>query len=1125
MSKHIRKVLEQSFLLNKSNHDTQIVSVSFADQAEVRSDFDILCNKKGINNPIKIQLTPASYYYPFAPIIQIIVELLKRQGKDFSYISDILSLNLYEKQMIQNIVNRGDTTRNYMMPSDVTFFKSRIRQHIKAAFRHLLSNAEPTVIGITNIEYLGTSSLDFLYEVLKQNAPEYENSFYFNYNLEKKEKSKPKIHNIFTSYENKNEQTLNDRPNAIILMSLSTEGLPSEWYEWENKFEHISTFIRPNDSEFGFDINENEKVWIDENYPYKPIETIHQAIEQCNLLLNFFCCDEVIKICLNWLKYFRTTKLIENEKFTYNEHDPNIDLYHLMGRAQLYKYEYEDALISFDLMYEKAQYQNINDESCKAYIELAYTHIFRSDFESVLHFAEMAAHLGEISMNMRLVAISKFCLFVAYDRSSIKFGFHNIHELIENLERQDLLKEQTYVLRSTFAQQSLDSNITLQIALDFANKAVAIASRNGIKHEHAAANHCRGIVLSMLNRVPDALHAYRLSEDLYESIQAPIELTHVYNSLGFLLNQTEDYQHAHEYYLKALRNSIKLDDYAEITITLYNLATLYQLCGKYKESLHTLNILQDVMTIRGIYNLPFHNVHHILLLKVLVHINLGQENLAEKMLKRSYNLRTTVPQGKPEFFIFNLMQTILYTIHNQKNKALDLFEKVYSQIDTILISHQEHILFYIYAMKIFAHFYCYEKRYKFFKEGLAYALNNQLFYSQKLLINTWNNRENIYDGLSVIEMPITEINQIIPLVNQERKVNVLWKQVHEMRLISMLHSFSLNVETYEQLATETLRLLSSHFNINGGMIYFVNKDTQDIDLISDFNSSKEYPDFSFKKMRDFAKDHISNEIQDFSDISIKNTEIHRLSIYPLVDHDELFGQLLLFTFERKTENHREEFDNINFISQQLSSQLIMMIQRNKLIKVSTTDMLTGLYNRMEFTNRINNCIKKLKPTEDIALGFIDLDNFKYYNDNLGHDVGDKLLVWFSSLLEQIKVKGDVACRWGGDEFLVLMNNCSAHQAQIRMQTILDTLKSKNGYKTEIEEFLGHPIDNLPERYYLSCSIGVMDSSSLPRPFTEADLLNHADQALYEVKRTGKGKVLNYENMTHCADNQIMESNR
>ena len=67
--------------------------------------------------------------------------------------------------------------------------------------------------------------------------------------------------------------------------------------------------------------------------------------------------------------------------------------------------------------------------------------------------------------------------------------------------------------------------------------------------------------------------------------------------------------------------------------------------------------------------------------------------------------------------------------------------------------------------------------------------------------------------------------------------------------------------------------------------------------------------------------------------------------------------------------------------------------------------------------------------------------------------------------------------------------------------------------------------NLPERYYLACSIGVMDSSSLPRPINENDLLNHADQALYEVKRTGKGRVLNFENMTHEADNQIIESNR
>ena len=106
-----------------------------------------------------------------------------------------------------------------------------------------------------------------------------------------------------------------------------------------------------------------------------------------------------------------------------------------------------------------------------------------------------------------------------------------------------------------------------------------------------------------------------------------------------------------------------------------------------------------------------------------------------------------------------------------------------------------------------------------------------------------------------------------------------------------------------------------------------------------------------------------------------------------------------------------------------------------------------------------------------------------------------------------------------------MKDCNADEAEKRMTVVLNTLKKKNGYKKEIEEFLHTTVDNLPERYYLSCSIGVMDSSSLPKPFTESDLLTNADAALYEVKRTGKGKVLNFKNMTHEADGVIMESNR
>ena len=111
---------------------------------------------------------------------------------------------------------------------------------------------------------------------------------------------------------------------------------------------------------------------------------------------------------------------------------------------------------------------------------------------------------------MRLVVISNFCLFVAYDRAGIKYGYHNICTLIDNLEKFDLVKEEIYVLRNIFAQVCLDpQNLNMNIALDMCNKAITLASRAGIKHEIAAANHCKGVVLFSLGRYPLTMSSLR----------------------------------------------------------------------------------------------------------------------------------------------------------------------------------------------------------------------------------------------------------------------------------------------------------------------------------------------------------------------------------------------------------------------------------------------------------------------------------------------------------------------------------------------------------------------------------------------------------------------------------------
>ena len=55
-----------------------------------------------------------------------------------------------------------------------------------------------------------------------------------------------------------------------------------------------------------------------------------------------------------------------------------------------------------------------------------------------------------------------------------------------------------------------------------------------------------------------------------------------------------------------------------------------------------------------------------------------------------------------------------------------------------------------------------------------------------------------------------------------------------------------------------------------------------------------------------------------------------------------------------------------------------------------------------------------------CLAFIDLDNFKHYNDTFGHEVGDRLLIWFSEILNKLESDRCQVCRWGGDEFVVIV---------------------------------------------------------------------------------------------------------
>ncbi|MDR3372458.1 MAG: EAL domain-containing protein [Ancalomicrobiaceae bacterium] len=153
------------------------------------------------------------------------------------------------------------------------------------------------------------------------------------------------------------------------------------------------------------------------------------------------------------------------------------------------------------------------------------------------------------------------------------------------------------------------------------------------------------------------------------------------------------------------------------------------------------------------------------------------------------------------------------------------------------------------------------------------------------------------------------------------------------------------------------------------------------------------------------------------------------------------------------------------------------------------DVLTGLPNRAQFQTVITSAFERLSEGSQIAILFVDLDQFKPVNDTLGHAIGDRLLVAVAKRLRKILGDGDHIARLGGDEFALLLdNNPRPEQAAALAERLVAELSQ--------------PFDVDGHHVAIGASVGI---SFGPTDGIEADqLIKNADLALYRAKREGRG---------------------
>lgn len=210
---------------------------------------------------------------------------------------------------------------------------------------------------------------------------------------------------------------------------------------------------------------------------------------------------------------------------------------------------------------------------------------------------------------------------------------------------------------------------------------------------------------------------------------------------------------------------------------------------------------------------------------------------------------------------------------------------------------------------------------------------------------------------------------------------------------------------------------------------------------------------------------------------------------PVGRRDEI-GRLAA-TFNIMADQHQQTHERIVRLNSELEERVAF--RTRQLRELASREPLTGLYNRRYFNEMLQRQFSEaVRYNTDLSCLMIDLDEFKAANDAFGHQVGDEVLVLCAGTIVGQLRTADLAARYGGDEFIILLPQTDAESARILAERIVERFSRDVG-------------ERFPS-VRVSMSMGISSLQSL-EPKDAETLIRQADRALYDAKKAGKNCII------------------
>jgi diguanylate cyclase (GGDEF)-like protein len=229
-------------------------------------------------------------------------------------------------------------------------------------------------------------------------------------------------------------------------------------------------------------------------------------------------------------------------------------------------------------------------------------------------------------------------------------------------------------------------------------------------------------------------------------------------------------------------------------------------------------------------------------------------------------------------------------------------------------------------------------------------------------------------------------------------------------------------------------------------------------------------------------------------------ELGSVKVFPLTVHGEAMGALILGDESPLQELTSDEIWMLQIVAVHGATTLANARMYRRMEKMATTDGLTGLVNRRRFVELADKALARAdRFGRKLSLLLIDADHFKRINDSYGHSVGDVVLKRLAASLREEARRTDVVARLGGEEFVILADETDGPGALILAERIRQRLASE-----PIRGSFGE----------ISMTVSVGTSTWPEHAASKEQLLERADQALYEAKRNGRNRTEQW-GQGHC----------